>query len=211
MFRLYREIEKGEFFVVAVDCAQGGIDANFGQFLSKSRVDVPLVFERNCVAAEMTPLIHEALEWIYARTGVEPVVAFERQMGGVSAMSQLQTLNRNGHYRLYQRRKLGTVDGEVLTDVIGWDTNPQTRPQMLGDLKQAIDNKLIHLYDKTTINELGKFIINKKGRAEAAANCHDDSVMSLAIAWQMYQTENPPTVERARVRRSGGGTLDKIF
>ncbi|MBR0431231.1 hypothetical protein IJJ05_03005 [Candidatus Saccharibacteria bacterium] len=211
MFRLYREIERGEFFVVAVDCAQGGIDANFGQFLSKSRVDVPLVFERNCVAAEMTPLIHEALEWLYSRTGVEPVVAFERQMGGVSAMSQLQTLNRNGHYRLYQRRKLGTIDGEVMTDVIGWDTNPQTRPQMLGDLKQAIDNKLIQIYDKTTINELGKFIINKKGRAEAAPNCHDDSVMSLAIAWQMYQTENPPTVERARVRHNSGGTLNKIF
>ena len=211
MFRLYREIDKGEFFVVAVDCAQGGIDANFGQFLSKSRVDVPLVFERNCVAAEMTPLIHEALEWLYAHTGVEPVVAFERQMGGVSAMSQLQTLNRNGHYRIYQRRKLGTIEGEVLTDVIGWDTNPQTRPQMLGDLKQAIDNKLIQLYDKTTIGELAKFIVNKKGRAEAAPNCHDDSVMSLAIAWQMYQTENPPTVERARVRHNGGGTLNKIF
>lgn len=210
MFRLYRQPERGEFFVVAVDCAQGGIDANFGQFLSKSKVDVPLVFEKNCVAAEMTPLIHEALEWIYTLTGVEPVVAFERQMGGISALSQLQTLNRYGHYRLYQRRKLGTIEGEVLTDTLGWDTNPQTRPQMLGDLKQAIDNRLIRLYDKTTINELGKFILNKKGRAEAASNCHDDAVMSLAIAWQLYQTESAPIAERGRVYRSEG-TLSKIF
>ena len=210
MFRLYREIERGEFFIIAVDCAQGGIDANYGQFLSKTKIDVPLVFEKNCVAAEMTPLIHEALEWIYARTGVEPVVAFERQMGGISALSQLQTLNRNGHYRIYQRRKFGTVDGEVLTDVLGWDTNLQTRPQMLGDLKQAIDNNLIKVYDKTTINELGKFIITKKGRAEAAPNCHDDAVMSLAIAWQLYQTEVAPTVNRVRVRQNNG-TLSKIF
>lgn len=210
MFRLYREPERGEFFVVAVDCAQGGIDANFGQFLSKSRVDVPLVFEKHCVAAEMTPLIHEALEWLYGRTGVEPVVAFERQMGGISALSQLQTLNRNGHYRIYQRRKLGTVEGEVLTDTIGWDTNAQTRPQMLGDLKQAVDNKLIRLYDETTINELGKFIVNKKGRAEAAANCHDDAVMSLAIAWQLYQTESAPAQKRARTRRPQS-TLSKIY
>lgn len=210
MFRLYREIDKGEFFVIGVDCAQGGIDANFGQFLSKTKIDVPLVFEKNCVAAEMTPIIHEALEWLYSRTGVEPVVAFERQMGGVSALSQLQTLNRNGHYRIYQRRKLGTVNGEILTDVIGWDTNPQTRPQMLGDLKQAIDNGLIRLYDKRTINELSKFIVTKKGRAEAAPNCHDDAVMSLAIAWQLYQTENTPMVNRARVRHNGG-TLNKIF
>lgn len=210
MFRLYRQPERGEFFVVAVDCAQGGIDANFGQFLSKSKVDVPMVFEKNCVAAEMTPLIHEALEWIYSRTGIEPVVAFERQMGGVSALSQLQALNRYGHYRIYQRRKLGTVEGEVLTDTIGWDTNPQTRPQMLGDLKQAIDTRLIRLYDRTTINDLGKFILNKKGRAEAASNCHDDSIMSLAIAWQLYQTELPPVSERVTVRRNNG-TLNKIF
>lgn len=210
MFRLYRRPERGEFFVVAVDCAQGGIDANFGQFLSKTKIDVPLVFEKKCVAAEMTPVIHEALEWLYSTTGVEPVVAFERQMGGVSALSQLQTLNRNGHYRIYQRRKLGTVQGEILTDVIGWDTNSSTRPQMLGDLKQAIDSKLINLYDKTTIDELGKFIVNKKGRPEAASNCHDDAVMSLAIAWQLYQTESAPSSERLRVHRNTG-TLNKIF
>lgn len=210
MFRLYRPIERGEFFVVAVDCAQGGIDANFGQFLSKTKTDVPLVFEKKCVAAEMTPIIHEALEWLYSLTGVEPVVAFERQMGGVSALSNLQTLNRNGHYRIFQRRKLGTIEGEQLTDTIGWDTNAQTRPQMLGDLKQAIDNKLIQIYDKTTVDELGKFIINKRGRAEAAPNCHDDAVMSLAIAWQIYQVENAPSSERLRVRRNEG-TLNKIF
>lgn len=210
MFRLYRQPERGEFFVVAVDCAQGGIDANFGQFLSKTKIDVPLVFEKQCVAAEMTPVIHEALEWIYTHTGVEPVVAFERQMGGTSALSQLQTLNRNGHYHIYQRRKLGTIQGEIITDVIGWDTNAQTRPQMLGDLKQAIDNKLIKLYDETTIEELGKFIVNKKGRAEAAPNCHDDAVMSLAIAWQLYQTETTPSSDRVKIHRNQG-TLNKIF
>lgn len=210
MFRLYRTPEKGEFFVVGVDCAQGGIDANFGQFLSKTRIDVPLVFEKNCVAAEMVPLIHEALEWLYAMTNIPPVVAFERQMGGVSALSQLQTLNRNQHYRLYQRRKLGTVEGEVITDVLGWDTNAQTRPQMLGDLKQAIDDKLIRIYDPVTINQIGKFIINKRGRAEAAPNCHDDAVMALGIAWQLYQTENPPIKRHNRIN-TGGGMVNRIY
>ena len=210
MFRLYRQPERGEFFVVGVDCAQGGIDANLGQFLSKTKIDIPLVFEKQCVAAEMVPMIHEALEWLYNLTGVEPVVAFERQNGGVSALSQLQTLNRNGHYRVYQRRRLGTIQGEILTDVIGWSTDTDTRPQMLGDLKQAVDNKLIGVYDKRTIDELGKFIVNKRGRAEAAPNCHDDAVMALAIAWQLYQTETTPSVERLKIHHNQG-TLNKIF
>jgi hypothetical protein len=34
MFRLYRNPEPGEFFVVFGDCAQGGADKNFVQFLA---------------------------------------------------------------------------------------------------------------------------------------------------------------------------------
>ena len=210
MLRLYRMPEKGEFFVVAVDCAQGGLDSNFGQFLSKSRADVPLVFDKRCVAADMTPVIHGALEWLFDKTGVQPVVAFERNMGGASEMSRLQKLNRQGKYRIYQKRRSGIADGEEVTQNLGFDTNAQTRPQILGDLKQAIDSNLIQIYDKTTVDELGKFIINKHGRAEAAANCHDDAVMSLAIAWQLYQTENASNVSKMTVHRRMG-TVDKIF
>lgn len=210
MLRLYREIEKNEFFVVAVDCAQGGIDANFGQFISKSQADVPLVFRRQCVAADMTPIIHQTLEWLYDKTGVQPVVAFERNMGGASEMSRLQKLNREGKYRIYQKHRVGGVNGEEITDTLGFDTNAATRPQILGDLKQAIDNQLIKIYDKETVDELCKFIVNKKGRAEAAANCHDDAVMSLAIAWQLYQTENPATVNKIIVHKHSG-TANALF
>jgi hypothetical protein len=90
---------------------------------------------------------------------------------------------------IYQAKNIGTVEGMSDTQKLGWDTSAQTRPQMLGDLKQAIDGKLIRVYDQDTVDELGKFIVNKKGRAEAAANTHDDAVMALAIAWQLYQTE----------------------
>ncbi len=210
MLQLYREIERNEFFVVAVDCAQGGADRNFGQFISKSRADIPLVFKMRGVAADMTPLIHQALEWIFDKTGVQPVVAFERNMGGASEMSRLQKLNRQGKYRIYQKYRVGDANGETMTDSLGFDTNVQTRPQILGDLKQAIDNDLIRIYDKDTVDELCKFIINKRGKAEAAANCHDDAVMSLAIAWQLYQTENSTSANKMTVRHRTG-IIDKIF
>lgn len=210
MLRLYREIEKNEFFVVAVDCAQGGADSNFGQFISKSRCDVPLVFDKRCVAADMTPIIHQTLEWIFDKTGVQPVVAFERNMGGASEMNRLQKLNRQGKYKIYQMYKVGGAEGEEVTSHLGFDTNSQTRPQILGDLKQAIDDRLIRIYDKTTVDELGKFIINKRGRAEAASNCHDDAVMSLAIAWQLYQTENSTSSNKITVRKRSG-TINNLF
>ena len=120
MFRLYREPERGEFFVVAVDCAQGGIDANFGQFLSKTHIDVPHVFEKHCVAAEMTPIIHEALEPNWCRTGrrfrasdgrylralATPNLKSQRPLSNLSTPETWHRSRRsfNGHHRMgYQR------------------------------------------------------------------------------------------------------------
>jgi len=190
MLRIYRQPEKGEFYVVGGDCSQGGIDANWIQFLSKDRLDVPLILEMQGVAADMTPVLHQTLEWLYDKTGVQPVIALERNMGGSSEMERLRKLNRQQKYRLYQHKDFGTSKGEVQTDYIGWPTNTATRPRMVGDLKSAIDSMNLRLYDQATIDQLNTFIVNKRtGKPEAAPNTHDDAVMSLAIAWQLYQTE----------------------
>ena len=45
------------------------------------------------------------------------------------------------------------------------------------------------LYDKPTVSELFSFILNKNGKPEAERSSHDDLVMSLALAWQLYRTE----------------------
>lgn len=190
MFRLYRPITKGEFFVVFGDTAQGGIDSNFTQFLSKTRIDVPLVMQKSGVAAAATPYIHQALEWIYAQTGVEPVVALERNNGGSSEMERLRVLNRDNHYRLYQMVDINKP-GERKPNILGWETNAATRPRLTGNLKVAIDSKLITVYDEETAKQLSKFINDKTGKPVAAANAHDDAVISLGGAWELYQTEEP--------------------
>jgi hypothetical protein len=186
-FRLYRKIERGEFFVVFGDTAQGGIDKNFTQFMSQTRIDIPLVFSMNGVAAEATPYIHQALEWLYDQTDVRPVFAFERQNGGASEMHNLMMMNKNGKYILYQLTdESGKPSGKY-----GWDTNIVTRPKMIGDWKVAVETKQVKIYDQETIEHHQTFITNAKGKPEAAPNTHDDGVMSCAGVWQLYQTESP--------------------
>jgi hypothetical protein len=76
---------------------------------------------------------------------------------------------------------------------------------MLGMIKEAIDQKLIKIYDRPTITEMFSFIevqTSTMWRAQAERNAHDDLVMSLAGVWQMYQTEKPaPVFNRNRVKR----------
>lgn len=207
-FRKYRTYQKGEFIVVGVDTSWGGTDYSCAQFLSKTALDVPAVYHSKVLASEMTPLIHLELEKIYDQTGIQPVVAFERNNGGVAEIERLATLNRNGKYRIYvEKGGVATTEGSEETIKLGWTTSSATRPVMLSSLKEAVDNRLFRIYDKPTVNEMFSFIISQTSsswKAQAESGAHDDLIMSLAIAWQLYQSENPitkPVSHRPRPKR----------
>lgn len=189
-WRQYRPINTDEFFVVGVDTAQGGNDYSVATFFSKTNLDVPLIYHSNVLATELTNRVHPVLERVFDVTGMAPVIAYEVNAGGVFEQERLATLNRANKYRIYTMKTYGNIENPV-EKKLGWITNSATRPAMLADLKEAIDQKLFRIYDKPTINELYSFIINKQGKPEAENGSHDDIVMSLAIAYQLYQTESP--------------------
>jgi len=200
--RQYRDLEPGEFLVVGADTAAGGPDFCAAQFLSTGKLDVPLVYHSNVLATEMTPDMVKILNRIYDITGVRPVVAYERNNGGVFEMERLSRLNKEQKYQVYHMIKYGSNRRRKITSKLGWDTNSATRPKMLTDLKEAIDARLFHIYDKKTIEELFSFITvqtSTQWRAQAETNAHDDLLMSLAISWQLYHTESKP--ERKQQRR----------
>lgn len=204
-FRRYRSYQPGEFIVVGVDTSWGGTDYCAAQFMSKTTLDVPTVYHSKALATEMTPQIHLELERIYNETKVKPVVAFERNNGGVAEIERLATLNRDGKYRIYvEKKNVGSTDTTQDTVKLGWTTSSATRPIMLSMLKEAIDAQLIRIYDKPTINEMFSFIISQTStswKAQAEQGAHDDLIMALAIAWQLYQSEKPPVViQKARPR-----------
>lgn len=198
-FRRYRSYQRGEFYVVGVDTAWGGTDYCTAQFLSKTNLDIPTVFHSKILATEMTPLIHSELERIHDETKVKPVVAFERNNGGVAELERLATLNRNDKYKIYiEKTGMGSIDPTVDSVRLGWTTSSASRPTMLSMLKEAIDNRLINIYDKPTINEMFSFIISQTSsswKAQAESGAHDDLIMALAITWQLYQSESAPVTK----------------
>lgn len=194
MFSQYREIKHGEFFVVFADTSSGGADYNACQFLSKTMIDVPLVYHQKGIATEMTNAIFPVLEKLYDLTGIKPMVAYENNAGGIFELERLAALNRSNKYDIYKQATHGTTQSEQ-TEKIGWVTNTATRPLMLQDLKNSIDNKLLRIYDKQTVGELYSFIINRLGKPEAEQGAHDDLVMSLAGAWQLYQQCETPVAD----------------
>lgn len=191
MFKRFRELQPGEFIIVFADTAMGGNDNCAVQFLSQKWLDCPQVYHSNVTASFMTPLLFDELNSIYAQTGVQPIVAFERNNGGAFEMDRLARLNRYGNFRIYTMKNVDPSGRQVDTGKYGWDTNSATRPKMLAELKDAAEGNLLHIYHRQTVNELFSFIVKPSGRAEAEVGAHDDLVMALAGAWQLYQTERP--------------------
>lgn len=187
-FRQYRKIENGEHFVIGADTSAGGGDKCTVQFLSKNKLDVPLVYESIEMATVMTNEIFPILERIYDITGIRPTIAYERNNGGVFEMERLASLNRMNKFEIFKMPQYGKVDNQDPVK-IGWDTNSATRPKMISDLKTAIDKGVILLYDRATIEELFSFIIvpsSGSWKAQAERGAHDDLVMALAITWQLH-------------------------
>jgi hypothetical protein len=190
-FKQFRKFQQGEFIVAGVDTAAGGKDNCAAQFLSHKWLDVPMVYHSKVTASFMTPLIHEQLTAISKETGIPPVVAFERNNGGGFEMDRLSRLNRYGDYKIYTMKSIDPTGRVVDTGKLGWDTNTASRPKMLQELRDAVDGELIHVYHRQTLDEMFSFIVSPTGKPEAEKGAHDDLVMSLAVAWQLYQTEEP--------------------
>jgi len=209
-FRQYREIEKDEFFLVGCDTAAGLGDRCAAQFFSQKKLDVPLVYHSEQSATEMTTDLYPVLNKIYDVTRKKPTIAYERNNGGVFEMDRLALLNREGKFNIYHVQSFGQ-DETGATPKLGWDTNTATRPKMLSDLKDAIDNRLIKIYDQQTIKEMFSFIVvntTSTRKAQAEKTAHDDLIMALAIAYQLaIGVKDVQPVKRRPVRYTGGDPI----
>jgi hypothetical protein len=199
MWRQYRKIEPKEFLLFSVDTASGGGDYTTCQVLSKTKIDAPLVYQSKVTTSDFIPNLVQTLNKVFDITGVKPVVCFERNNGGAFLIERVAGLNMAGKYEVFLMPKYGNeANGEA--SLLGWSTNTATRPKMLQELKDAMDKKLIKIYDRQTIMECLSFIIVKTSsswKAQAERKAHDDLVMALAIAWQMYQICAPQTSVQA--------------
>lgn len=107
-----------------------------------------------------------------------------------SGETVLRLLQQHHRYpRLYYGKQINRRANRV-TQVLGWVTSQETRMPMLDELAQAVRERTIDLRNPDTIREMFTFIRGEDGKPEAQEGCHDDRVISLAIAMQAARNEN---------------------
>lgn len=113
--------------------------------------------------------------------------------------SALIAPERNSHglltcVRLYKDLQypnvfLDVTEGQVAdrdTLNIGFLTNVKTKPLVIDRLRAALRDGEIVINDQTTLREMLTYVVTESGAMEAEEGCHDDCILSLAIANHLH-------------------------
>lgn len=191
MIYLFRQPDPWEQVVIGADPAEGGDNSTFVA-LSKKRADVIMVGKSKEESPQLGHTLNHIGNWVNFRTGYFPTIAVERNVGS-AAIYVLKELNYPNIFRMPQSF---TKTFELESEQYGWSTNTATRPKMLDDLALAIRQKAIGIPSKLIVDELFTFIRHAKtGKPQADVGSHDDLVLALSIAWQLYLTVAPPKTD----------------
>ena len=102
-------------------------------------------------------------------------------------IATLQKLDSMGYVNLYRQTKVANVSNEE-GERLGFRTTSATKPAIIGNLKNLIENEEIMIPSPQVIQELKDYIATDTGKTEAAPGCYDDSVISLSICCEVLRT-----------------------
>lgn len=179
---IWEDPKVGHRYVISSDVARGD-GADFSTF---HIIDVELA---ECVGEYMGKLPPDKLADLLKQYGERyntALIAPERNTFGYFTCVRLRDA---GYERLYYRN----VDGDQFeyvskdpTAVPGFETQGNTRPQILAKLEELIRNRILTVHSQRFYDQMQAFVWNGS-KAQASRDSHDDLIMSMAIGlWVIY-------------------------
>lgn len=167
--RVWHLPETGRQYVVAVDTSEGtGGDAG-----------AAIVLERGS-GRHMATLWGQFRPWVLAKYAAslarkynQALVAVERNNHGGTVLRALHAEQSYPNIFVDRDEKPGFLTSEA------------SRGPILDTLEEAVRVEAFKTSDRFLLGEMRTFIVNERGRAEAAKGAHDDLVLATAIGWDV--------------------------
>jgi hypothetical protein len=172
---VYREHDPGETYVIGADVGKGVRDGDWSvaQVLDSEKRLVATY--RAQVHSDYFARVLQALGLYYNTALVAPEAMDHGILTCVYLWKEL------GYPQVYIDTQEGQMEDRDTINV-GFHTNVKTRPLIIDRLRASMREDDITVCDATTLREMLTFVVNEKGKMIAENGCHDDCVMSLAIA-----------------------------
>lgn len=176
----YLKHDSGEQYVIGADVAMGVRNGDFSvaQVLDSKKRQVATW--RGQVHPDHFAEVLYALGEYYN----EAFICVENNSHGILTCTRLgKDLAYPNFYTEVQVDKI--TDRETIK--LGFSTTAKTKPLIIDQLRASMREKELELNDKTTIREMMTYIVTESGAMEAEPSCHDDCVMSLALANHVHE------------------------
>ena len=179
--------KENEFYVIGGDVAEGKIDGDYS---------VGIVLNQNCdVVAKWYGHIDPDL---FGKELTKLARLYNDAYLGVEAnnhgLTTLKSIQREDYWNLYFA-KIYDRFTDSITQKLGWQTTSKTKPMMIDKLGEFIREFHIGIPSKKIIEECLSYIIEDNGSTNAQIGSHDDCVMALAIALQVWLEGKSDTFE----------------
>ena len=173
--KVYRERDPGETYCIGADVGMGVRDGDWSvaHVLDSQKRQVAVF--RGQVHPDFFATILKAIGLYYNTALIAP----ERNNHGI--LTCVRLWKDLAYPNVFIEHKEGQLEDRETIN-IGHYTDVKTRPLIIDRLRAAMREEDISVYDETTLDEMKTFIVDDNGKMTAEAGCHDDAVMSLAIA-----------------------------
>ncbi len=168
----WKKPEKGRKYVAGTDTSEGlqGCDPN-----GTGVIDFETGEQVAAIHGLFKPAKLAHLTAAMCKEYNDAFLGVEREGYGHAVIQKLEELGYKGKRRLFEFQK-----GRA-----GWSTNGQTRPLMLDDLAQAVEDGSMEVNDLDFLGECLTFRMQGGGKWEHDSGEHDDTLFKWGIAWQM--------------------------
>jgi hypothetical protein len=189
--RVWEEPKNGEDYIIAADVAEGiaGGDYSCADVINH-RTGQHVAQWHGSVDSDNIMEFADILSGLGKRYNLA-LIACERNNHGLGVVTQLF---HYGYPKLYM---------EMVPDPpgkprkrYGWVTSRTTRPLIIDNLIKEVTEGSDGIVCKETFEEMLSFKIQDNGKMEADSGCHDDRVMSYAIAKYVRQVTDLPSMYR---------------
>jgi phage terminase large subunit len=177
---IYEDVQDKRPYVLGGDTAGEGSDNFTGHVID------------NISGKQVAVLKHQFDEHYYARQMYCLAKYYNTSLVGLEVnFSTFPTreFERWNYPKMYVRESVDDFTHKTVKK-FGFVTGRVTRPLMIANLVQLVDESIHLIQDIPTLEEMLTFVRNEKGRPEAQEGSHDDLIMGLAITYAIRDQQS---------------------
>lgn len=198
---IWDEPKDSEFYCIGADVAEGLAKGDFSAaFVGDSDFNVVAKWhghiEPDLYGDELVKL---------AKYYNEAYIGVERNNHGLTT---LMSIRNKDYYNIFFSKTYDKIT-DVITQKIGWETTPRTKPMMIDKLAEYIREHYLQTYDDMFVSEAVTYMIEDNGATNAQEGCYDDCVMAMGILLQLLLEGKGDTFVPFVPKEGSHGTINR--